>query len=94
MEIRYTIVLNALVVKQDIPRLDTIWRQEVRDVMRAKLSTNPDIYGKPLRQTLRGYRTLRVGDYRIVFRIEKARINVIAIIHRSEVYKEVGKRIK
>ena len=93
MEVRYSITLHPLVTKQDIPRLDTFWRQEVRDVIRAKLTVDPEFFGKPLRNTLKGWRSLRVGDYRVVFRIEKKHIYVLAIIHRADVSKEVEKRI-
>jgi mRNA interferase RelE/StbE len=93
MEVNYSITLHPLVTKKDIPRLDTFWRQEVRDVMRMKLLTEPELFGKPLRKTLKGYRSLRVGDYRILFRIEKKVIKIFAIIHRAEVYKEMEKRI-
>ena len=53
----------------------------------------PEIYGKPLRSSLKGYRNLRIGDYRIIFRIEEKAVKVFAILHRSIVYKDINKRI-
>ncbi|MFP3998637.1 MAG: glycoside hydrolase 100 family protein [Desulfobacterales bacterium] len=41
-------------------------------------------YGEPLRKTLKNYRKLRVGDYRIVFRVEGNEIFVPGICHRRE----------
>lgn len=93
MEVRYSITFHPLVIRVDIPRLDAFWRHEVRDVLRAKLATEPELFGKPLRQSLKGHRSLRVGDYRVVYRIEKKTVKVIAIIHRSGKYKGVEKRI-
>ena len=91
-EKKYTITYHRD-VPHDIAGLDSFWHEQILRVIEEKILVNPEIFGKPLRRSLKGYRTLRVGDYRVVFRIEKTRINVIAIIHRSEVYKEVGKRI-
>lgn len=93
MEVGYSITLHPLVTSYDIPRLDAIRRHEVRDAIRSKLTTQPTLFGKPLRQSLKGCRSLRVGDYRVVYRIEKSIIRVIAIVHRSSNYKGVEKRI-
>lgn len=93
MEVRYSLTLHPLVTARDIPRLDTFWRQTVRDAIREKLRTSPEIYGKSLRHTLKGCRTLRVGDYRVVFRIDRRVVRIIAIIHRSEGYKGLERRL-
>jgi len=55
--------------------------------------TGPQQYGKPLRKTLKGYWKLRVGDYRIVFKIMGNAIYILGIIHRKKVYEKTGKRI-
>ena len=44
-----------------------------------KLVTEPEIFGAPLRKGLAGLRKLRVGDVRIVYRVEKDRIEVLVI---------------
>ena len=93
MEIKYTLYFSPKVIKDDFPRLDPVVRKEIRDVVRQKLTTAPDVYGKPLQQDLKGCRRLRVGDYRVVFQIQKKQVHVLAIIHRSSNYKGVGKRI-
>lgn len=93
MEIKYFISLHPLVISHDIPALDTFWRHEVRSTIHTKLTTQPELFGKPLRQTLKGHRSLRIGDYRVVYRIEKRVIRVLAVIHRSTDYKGVDKRI-
>ena len=48
---------------------------------------NPIKYGFYLRGTLSGYRKLRVGDWRIIYRIVDKEIRIIAIGNRKEVYK-------
>jgi mRNA interferase RelE/StbE len=58
-----------------------------------RLMTAPHQYGEPLRKTLKGYWKLRVGDYRIVFKIVDHEIYILVIIHRKKVYEKIGKRI-
>ena len=93
MEIRYSIELDSTVIQQDLPRLDASWRTIIRDTVREKLTTRPELYGRPLRQELKGCWKLRVGDYRVVFQIHARTVRIIAIIHRSSNYKGVQKRI-
>ena len=86
----FEVVYRDLVVKHDIPDLAPAWRGKIRDVIEEKLTTSPDFFGRPLRHSLKGYRKLRVGDYRVVFRIQGNRILIFAILHRSVVYQEMG----
>lgn len=88
-EIRY----HEAVVSQDIPKLSREWRDTIRRAIEKKLTTNPEVFGKPLRHSLKGYRKLRVEDYRVVFRIEKDIVKVFVIQHRSVVYKLLKKRV-
>ena len=93
MGVVYSITLHPLVVSHDIPLLDTVWRKTVRDTVRNKLQAHPELYGKPLRQSLKGCRALRVGDYRVVFRIQGKKVIILAILHRSVVYEKSEKRL-
>ena len=93
MEVEYSISLHPSVLKEDIPKLDKIWRRKIRDSVRSKLTTAPELFGVPLRQTLAGLRKLRVGDYRVIYRIEKKVVQILIISHRSVVYKKILKRI-
>jgi mRNA interferase RelE/StbE len=51
------------------------------------LAENPMRRGKPLRRELEGRWSARRGDYRIVYRLDKKRALVLAIGHRSDVYR-------
>ena len=93
MEIKYEIKYHYLVVEEDIPKLDKINRNKVKEAIEEKLTTKPEFFGKPLRQSLKGYRKLRVRDYRIVFKIEKQTVGVLMIKHRMEVYQKALKRL-
>jgi len=94
MEIEFEIIYHELVLKEDVPCLPKIWKRKISNAIEEKLTTHPEIFGKPLRRSLSGYRKLRVGDYRVVFCIEKNMIKIFAIKHRKEVYKIVENRNK
>jgi mRNA-degrading endonuclease RelE of RelBE toxin-antitoxin system len=55
--------------------------------------TEPDLFGKPLRKSLLGFRSLRVGEYRVIFLIKGKTVEVYMIAHRSRVYEDVDGRI-
>ena len=94
MALTFEVVYHKKVFDADIPRLTASWKTKIRTAIEEKLFTHPDVYGKPLRRSLKGYRKLRVGDYRVVFRIIGSRVLVFAILHRSVAYTELEKRLK
>ncbi|MEK7515928.1 MAG: type II toxin-antitoxin system RelE/ParE family toxin [Patescibacteria group bacterium] len=93
MAVEFEIVYQVAVTREDIPRIAETWRDKIESAIEEKLITHPDVYGKPLRRSFRGYRKLRVGDYRIVFRIEAMKVKIFAIAHRSVVYKIMAHRL-
>lgn len=88
----FEVVYHSRVVSRDIPKLSSEWRQKVRTAIEERLTTRPDLYGKPLRRSLKGYRKLRVGDYRVIFKIDKNTVKILIIQHRSVVYAEAEQR--
>ena len=92
MEVTFTILYHSKVIEEDIPLLSSTWKNRIKKAVEEKLTISPERYGKPLRQSLRGYRKLRVGDYRVIFRIDKSTVYILAIMHRSTVYKDSSKR--
>lgn len=89
----FEIVYHESVAKEDIPRLSGSMKVLICRAIETRLMTHPEFYEKPLRQSLAGYRKLRVGDWRIVFRIERKKVKIFLIMHRSQVYKHAEKRI-
>lgn len=61
-------------------------KKNKKNVIEKRLRVAPQHYGKPLRKTLKGYWKLRVGDYRVVFKISGDEIWILGIIHRKDVY--------
>lgn len=50
-----------------------------------KLAEMP-LSGKPLQYELKGYRTIRIQSYRIIYRIENESIVINCFDHRKNVY--------
>ena len=92
---KYQIIYEEGVVKEDLPSLDNSNRQRIIKEVREKLSIAPDQYGRPLRGKLKGFRRLRIGDYRVIYRIDRKKsiVLIIMIIHRKSKYKGVEQRI-
>jgi len=76
----------------DLPKIDSRNKAMLKKAIEERLLTRPELYGKPLRRTLKGYWKLRVGEYRIVFKISKNKLFVLGIIHRKDVYPQVSRR--
>ncbi len=93
MALNFEVFYHTKVIKEDVSDLPPVWRDKVRSMIEEKLTVAPDFYGKPLRRSLKGYRKFRVGDYRVVFRINRDKVYVLAIMHRSVVYEKITKRL-
>lgn len=77
------------VYKKDLPKLGASAQKQILRAIEDKLFTEPIKYSKPLRYSLKPYRVLRSGNYRIVFKVEfnQKTIFILAIKHRSKIYK-------
>jgi mRNA interferase RelE/StbE len=80
-------------VSQDLAKLSSSNKKQIRKAIEEKLTINPVFYGKPLQFSLAGLRSMRVGDYRVIFRIKGVDVFVELVSHRSVVYKEATSRI-
>ncbi len=81
-------------VQEDIARLDGRLKKRIKAAIESRLAVAPHQYGEPLRKTLKGYWKLRVGDYRVVFKVTGNEVLILGIIHRKEVYERIGKRFE
>lgn len=88
----YKIVYHLKVVKEDIPKLDQKTKDRIKKSIESKLLEHPELYSNQLRNTLSEYRKLRVGDYRVIFKIVKKEIRILIIGHRKDVYKIILNR--
>lgn len=94
----YTVVLDELVLKKDFKRIGSSDQRKIVRAIRKKLATNPREYGEPLGKDFAGLWKLRVGQYRIIYEIERDRIQVYVIMvgfrRDAEVYKKLISRLK
>ena len=75
------------VAREDIQALSPPERKRIKKAIEERLGSNPIEYGKPLQYSLKGCRRLRVGDYRIIYKIEEPEtVLIVKIGHRKEVY--------
>lgn len=89
----YTLHYHPGVAEDDLPDMPANVRQRLARAIEERLTTNPQRYGVPLRRSLKGYWKLRVGDYRVVFRIVGAEVWILTIRHRKAVYEAVAARL-
>ncbi|MGE0634370.1 MAG: type II toxin-antitoxin system RelE/ParE family toxin [Pseudobdellovibrionaceae bacterium] len=75
-------------VKDDLKSISKSDKEQIKKAIEKKLATNPIEFGKPLQYSLKGLRRLRVGNYRIIFKIdeEEQTVLIVKIGHRKEVY--------
>lgn len=79
-------------VRRQLKQLDPGQRTRIERFMIDRLATaeDPRRFGHSLQATLAGLWRYRIGDYRLICRIEDARCVVLALAlgHRREVYRE------
>ncbi len=90
---KYEIYYHDLVLYDDLKKIASKDKQMIKKAIEEKLMKSPELFGKPLRKSLKGFRKLRVGDYRVVFRIEKESVKIFIIKHRSIVYQLLSTRL-
>lgn len=86
----YSVEYLDLVAEKDIPALPKRMRDLIRRAIEERLTVDPIGLGKPLRYSFIGHRRLRVGDFRIVYRVDHnlKKVLIVGIKHRKDVYKE------
>ena len=90
MGINYQIRYSEKVGRKQVPALSSSAKEAIRRAIEERLMVDPIAFGKPLRYSLKGHRRLRVGDYRIVYRIalNQKLVIIVAIKHRKDIYEE------
>ncbi|WP_425928791.1 type II toxin-antitoxin system RelE family toxin [Pseudomonas sp. NyZ201] len=84
-------------VERDLKQLGKVEAQRVLVVIRERIAEGePDKIGKPLRGALAGYRRIRTGDVRFVYRINGTEIVLVLCVgarRDDEVYNSATWRI-
>jgi len=89
----YKVIYHPDIPKEDLPKIPQNMKEAIRRAIETRLIPDPFLAGEPLRQSLKGHRKLRVGDYRIIYRIYHDEIIILKIGHRKEVYTKVFPRL-
>ena len=83
------IVEYARDVEKDLRKIPKTIRDRIRKAIEEKLIFNPRDYGENLTGDWKGFRRIRIGDYRVIYDIidDKLIIFVIKIDHRKDIYR-------
>lgn len=84
----YTIIFVGKVIRKDLPNLPKTIRLRIVKAINERLIVDPINLGEPLYYSLKGRRRLRVGNYRVVYRVNQSERTVIVteIEHRDTIY--------
>lgn len=88
----YRLIYHPLVA-EDIKNLPQNIKNRIQNAIEKRLLIDPVKAGRPLKQSLVGHRKMRVGDYRIIYRVIFDMIIVLKIGHRKDVYDKVKSRL-
>ena len=90
----YKILYHPDILHEDLPQIPLNIKTTIKRAIEQRLLSDPLAYGQPLRQSLKGCRKLRVGDYRVIYKIQQEEIIILKIGHRREVYEKVFSRLR
>ena len=93
----FKVLIDELVLKKDFEKIDKTDQLRIIKTIRKKLTTKPKEFGRPLTGELKGYWKLRIGEFRVIYEIEKDKIIVYVIMvgyrRDKEAYKNAIKRL-
>ena len=85
MVYRLKISRNA---SKDISKLDQLVKKKIKESIETKLLVDPILYSLKLQNfEVNGARRLRVGNYRIIFYLDKDVIVILKVGHPPDIYK-------
>lgn len=89
---QYHLFYHPDIKKEDLPPIPDNIKKRIKKAIEERLSVEPLKYGKPLTKGLRPYRKLRVGDYRVIYKLQDTDILILKIGHRKEIYNKAHLR--
>ena len=82
----YKIIFPDAVTRKAMPAIPKANREQLIRAIHERLAVDPIGLGKPLQYNLKGYRRLRVGDWRVIYRIDGGNVIICDIANRRDVY--------
>jgi len=83
--VRYNLVYTKRAVR-DIKKLDNTIKKRIGEIL-LRYKDKPLDYAETLKSSDHGTYRFRIGDYRVIFDIERKDIVVLRVGHRREIYK-------
>ncbi len=80
-------------IKKDLDGIPQNIKETIMRAIEERLVNNPEAVSQPLKRSLKGYRKLRVGDYRIIHKIQGNSIIILKIGNRKDVYDKIFSRV-
>ena len=74
----FSLRYHPAVGEEDILDIPRNLRRRIADAIESRLTLQHHQYGAPLRNPLKGYWKLRVGDYRVVYKLEGNEVLILA----------------
>lgn len=90
----FRLIYHDLVQSEDLPHIGHAERKRIAHAIEYRLTSYPEQFGKPLRFTLTGLWSLRVGSYRVIYEIEGEEVIVLAVSHRRDAYEHAIARVR
>lgn len=79
-------------VKNDIKKIDKPSRTRIKKVIKSRLLRAPLKCGEPLKGPLKRFIKLRIGEYRVIYKVSGSKITILAIGHRKNIYDMIDSR--
>ncbi|MDD5449746.1 MAG: type II toxin-antitoxin system RelE/ParE family toxin [Candidatus Omnitrophica bacterium] len=90
----YLLLYHPDILKEDLQNIPANIKARIRRAIETRLAVDPVHYGEPLQDSLKGHRRLRVGDWRVIYRIDGQEIIILKIGNRKDVYQKIFRRLK
>lgn len=79
-------------VKNDLNSLEVSSKARIKRAIETRLAIDPIKFGEPLKGNLKGFKKLRVGDYKIVYKMRQEEVLILGIGHRKDIYAVIKNR--
>lgn len=89
----FRLLYHPDVATEDLPEIDARMKESIERAIRERLGEYPLRFGAYLRGSLKGHKKLRVGDYRVVYRVVKEEVWILGMGHRSNIYRKIHGRL-
>jgi mRNA interferase RelE/StbE len=79
-------------VKGDLKIMEALIKARIKSAIETRLVVDPIKSGETLRGNFKRFRKLRIGDYRIIYKVMQGTVLILGIGHRKYIYELVKNR--